>query len=290
MIEKSMYDSWALRIHPFINGKKNGRMMLDLIDNGLLVYPTVEENGLTRPKKYSKLTEAQQLHDNCDQVQVNTKFLNALPSEWSKFVTDVKLAKNFGLTVPTFQQEEDPIDCITKAMACLSDVASRFPPLNNQLIISSNPINQAIIQDGRVISFAGTGNRGIATSSRGNYAASQAKILDKEHLAFIADSGIAEVYVAQQTIPQNSAFQTEYLDAYDSDCDNISSAKAVLIENLSSCDLDVLSEVPYFDTYLNNMINQDVQEMAYSEQTHIMDFPDNEITSDNNIISYSQYL
>ncbi|GJX82719.1 retrovirus-related pol polyprotein from transposon TNT 1-94 [Tanacetum coccineum] len=29
---------------------------------------------------------------------------------------------------------------------------------------------------------------------------------------------------------------------------------------------------------------------AYSEQTHIMDFPDNEITSDSNIILYSQYL
>ncbi|GKE62844.1 hypothetical protein Tco_1513211, partial [Tanacetum coccineum] len=27
-------------------------------------------------------------------VQVNTKFLNSLPSEWSKFVTDVKLARD----------------------------------------------------------------------------------------------------------------------------------------------------------------------------------------------------
>ncbi|GKA06931.1 putative ribonuclease H-like domain-containing protein, partial [Tanacetum coccineum] len=84
--------------------------------------------------------------------------------------------------------------------------------------------------------------------------------------------------------------RTEYLDAYDSDCDDISSAKAVLMANLSSCDSDFLSEVPYSDTYLNDMINQDVQEMPYSEQTHIVDFPDNEITSDSNIISYSQYL
>ncbi|GJR98030.1 retrovirus-related pol polyprotein from transposon TNT 1-94 [Tanacetum coccineum] len=60
--------------------------------------------------------------------------------------------------------------------------------------------------------------------------------------------------------------------------------------NLSSCDSDVLSEVPYSDTYLNDMINQDVQEMLYFEQTHIVDFPDNEITSDSNINPYSQYL
>nr|GEY65886.1 hypothetical protein [Tanacetum cinerariifolium] len=32
------------------------------------------------------------------QVQVNTKFLNALLPEWSKFVTDVKLAKSFYTT------------------------------------------------------------------------------------------------------------------------------------------------------------------------------------------------
>nr|GEU40978.1 hypothetical protein [Tanacetum cinerariifolium] len=59
MLEKSMYHSWASHIRLFIKGKKHGRMMLDSIDNGPLVYLTVEENGQTRPKKYSKLTEAQ---------------------------------------------------------------------------------------------------------------------------------------------------------------------------------------------------------------------------------------
>ncbi|GKG29458.1 hypothetical protein Tco_0416823, partial [Tanacetum coccineum] len=41
---------------------------------------------------------------------------------------------------------------------------------------------------------------------------------------------------------QEAAFQTEDLDAYDSDCDDISSAKAVLMANLSSYDSDVFSE------------------------------------------------
>ncbi|GJQ93156.1 retrovirus-related pol polyprotein from transposon TNT 1-94 [Tanacetum coccineum] len=91
MLEKSMYDSWASRICLFIKGKKHGRMMLDSIDNGLLVYPTIKEDGQTRTKKYSELTELQQLQDDYDQVQVNTKFLNALPPEWSKFVTDATI-------------------------------------------------------------------------------------------------------------------------------------------------------------------------------------------------------
>ncbi|GJY20672.1 hypothetical protein Tco_0393238 [Tanacetum coccineum] len=103
------------------------------------------------------------------------------------------------------------------------------------------------------------------------------QILDEEQLAFLADPGMDEAPVAQQTIPQNSAFQTKDLDAYDSDCDDLSSAKAVLMANLSTCDFDVLSEVPYSDSYPNDMINQDVQEMSYFEQTHIDDYPDNEI-------------
>ncbi|GJW29359.1 retrotransposon protein, putative, ty1-copia subclass [Tanacetum coccineum] len=49
--------------------------------------------------------------------------------------------------------------------------------------------------------------------------------------------------------------------------------------NILSCDSDVLSEVPYSDSYPNDMINQDVQEMPYSKQTHIDDFPDNEINT-----------
>ncbi|GJY14611.1 hypothetical protein Tco_0385033 [Tanacetum coccineum] len=62
------------------------------------------------------------------------------------------------------------------------------------------------------------------------------------------------------------------------------------MSNLLSYDPDVLFEVPYSDSYLNNMINQDVQEMSYSKQTHIDDYLDSEINSDSNIIPYSQYL
>ncbi|GJV81375.1 retrovirus-related pol polyprotein from transposon TNT 1-94 [Tanacetum coccineum] len=162
-------------------------MMLDSIHNGPLVYPTVEEDGQTRPKKYSELTEAQQLQDDCD-VQATNIILHA---EFPQL--------DSGLIVPTFHQGEDPIECINKAMAFLSAVALRFPPSNNQLRMSSNPRNQATIQDGRFIvqqvqgrqsqSFAGTGNRGITTTLRGNYAPGQPRVVKcyncqgEEHMA-----------------------------------------------------------------------------------------------------------
>ncbi|GKB60037.1 hypothetical protein Tco_0916223, partial [Tanacetum coccineum] len=69
----------ASHIHLFIKGNKNGRMMLDSIDEGPLVYPTVVgEDGQTRPKKHFELTEAQQLQDNCD-VQATNIILYGLP-------------------------------------------------------------------------------------------------------------------------------------------------------------------------------------------------------------------
>ncbi|GKA89114.1 retrovirus-related pol polyprotein from transposon TNT 1-94 [Tanacetum coccineum] len=91
------------------------------------------------------------------------------------------------LAVPIFQQGEYLIECINKAMAFLSAVASRFPPLNNQLRTYSNLRNQTTIQYGRVTvqqvqgrqsqSFAGTRHRGMATTSRGNYAAGQPRVV-----------------------------------------------------------------------------------------------------------------
>ncbi|GJT39174.1 retrovirus-related pol polyprotein from transposon TNT 1-94 [Tanacetum coccineum] len=116
------------------------------------------------------------------------------------------------------------------------------------------------------------------------------KVLNEEELEFLADPGVAEGPVTQTVITHNAAYQADDLDAYDSDCDDFSTAKAVLMANLSSYGSDVLSEVPHSENTHNDMLNQSVQEMSYSEQTHLVNYPENEITSDSNIIPYSQYL
>nr|GEU30568.1 retrovirus-related Pol polyprotein from transposon TNT 1-94 [Tanacetum cinerariifolium] len=241
MLVKSMYDSWASRIRLFIKGKKNGRMMFDSINNGRLFYPTViGKDRQTRHMRYSDLTEAQQLQDDSD-VQAT----NIIPHD-------------SGLAVPTFQQGNDLIECINKAMAFLSAVASRFPPSNNQLRTSSNPkIRQPFKME----------------ESQLNKGRAHGKIVKSAKEA-------KKFYVVQREV------DTKDLDAYDSDCDDISLAKAQLMANLLSCDPNVLSKVPYSDTYLNDMIDHDVQDILYSKQTHIVDSPNNEITSDSNVIPY----
>ncbi|GJT30432.1 hypothetical protein Tco_0910707 [Tanacetum coccineum] len=101
------------------------------------------------------------------------------------------------------------------------------------------------------------------------------------------DPSIPDGQAAQTTISNTAAFQTEDLDAYDSYCDDVSNAKAVLMANLSNYGSDVISEVPHSEAYHNDMDNQSVHAMKDFEQTPVVDFSNNEIHSDSNIILYS---
>ncbi|GKD66184.1 retrovirus-related pol polyprotein from transposon TNT 1-94, partial [Tanacetum coccineum] len=172
------------------------------------------------------------------------------------------------LAAPMIQQGEDPFECINKAMAFLSAIASWFPPSDNNIRTSSNPRNQVTIQDAgqpRVVKcYNCQGERHMARQC------TQPKSLKNT-------AWFKEILMLAKTHEAD-------LDAYDSNCDDLSLAKTVMMANLSSCDPEVLSEVPYSDYCPNDMINQDVQEMQYSKQTRINDFQDNEIHSDSNII------
>ncbi|GJS81169.1 hypothetical protein Tco_0747710 [Tanacetum coccineum] len=68
------------------------------------------------------------------------------------------------------------------------------------------------------------------------------QILHEEELAFLADPGIAEGQATQTIITHNDAYQADDLDAYDSDCDELNTAKVALMANLSHYGLDALAE------------------------------------------------
>nr|GEV67235.1 hypothetical protein [Tanacetum cinerariifolium] len=121
------------------------------------------------------------------------------------------------------------------------------------------------------------------------YAQANGQILHEEKLAFLADSGIAEAQTTQTVITHNAAYQADDLDAYDSDCDEINTAKVALMANLSHYGSDNLAEVHNHDNVNHNLINQVVQAMPLSEQSNIMNQSETEITSDSNIVPYSQY-
>nr|GEX36661.1 protein LAZ1 homolog 1 [Tanacetum cinerariifolium] len=194
-----------------------------------------------------------------------------------------------GLTVLVFKQGDDPIDAINHMMSFLSAVAtSRYPTTNNELRNSSNPRQQATINDARVTlrpvhgrqnSFATGNNRTYTTGASGSKSGKQrtdkvllvqaqanGKTLHENELAFLADPGVVEGQATQTVITHNAAYQTDDLDAYDSDCDELNTAKVAFMANLSHYDSDALTE--------SNDVN-------HSEA---------KITNDSNIINYSQYV
>ncbi|GJW61461.1 hypothetical protein Tco_0110796 [Tanacetum coccineum] len=335
-----------------------------------------------------------------EQFQVNTKFLNSLPYEWSKFMTDVKLVKdlntsNFdqlhaylkqhelhaneysynnpqlqqqfspsqygsiqpnqqysshypsqnqfnhssippshafqsqmnhqtsivpqvilpqspielmtkspfvdlGFVVLVFSPGDDPIACLNKAMAFLTIVASSRH-MARQCTQPKRPRNASWYKEKAMLAEAQEAGQ----------------LLDEDNSITAVGFVIGEVWIpvgygdvvrrgrsypwggldpgipasqAQTVIPHNAAFQTDDLDTYDSDCDDLSTVQAVLIANISHYGFDVISEVPNSETYLNDMDNQSMHALQDFKQSPVMDFTDNKISSDSNIIPYSQYL
>ncbi|GKE23958.1 integrase, catalytic region, zinc finger, CCHC-type containing protein, partial [Tanacetum coccineum] len=55
-------------------------MILESVENGPLIWPSFEENGVTRPKKYSKLSATKAIQADCDIKETNI-ILQGLPPE-----------------------------------------------------------------------------------------------------------------------------------------------------------------------------------------------------------------
>nr|GEU64113.1 retrovirus-related Pol polyprotein from transposon TNT 1-94 [Tanacetum cinerariifolium] len=395
MLEKDMYDSWKSRMELHMMNRQHGRMIFGSVENVPLLWPTIEEKTVTRPKKYSELSATDAIQAYCDvkatniilqglpqevyalvsnhkvakelweriqllmqgtslmkqERELNTKFLNTFPPEWSKFVTDVKLVRDLhpknvdqlhaylgeyefhaneygspyqssqygshaqsstplSITYPSNdfqssvyhnvynpsssipQKGDDPIDAINHMMSFLTAiVTSWYPPKNNQLRNSSNPRQQATINNRRVTvqpiqgrqnSLAASTSRPYTTGLSGNNLGKQrtvvcynykvlliqaqenGQILHEEELEFLVDLRIAETQTTQYVITNNAAYEADDLDAYDSNCDKINYAKIPLMANLSHYGFDNLADVHNPDNVTNND-NKSVNETLTAE-------------------------
>nr|GEZ11519.1 hypothetical protein [Tanacetum cinerariifolium] len=221
MLEKDMYDSWKSRMELYMLNRQHGQMILEYVENGPLLWPTVEENGVYALVSTHKV--AKELWERIQMLMQGTSL--------TKQERECKLYDEFeyaptvhqqtelsppdtGLVVPVFQKGNDPINAINHMMSFLTAVVtSRHPATNNQLRTSSNPRQQATINNAR-----------------------------EEVLEFLADPGIAETSSTLYVITNNAAYQADDLDAYDYDCDELNLAKIALMANLSHYGSDNLAE------------------------------------------------
>nr|GEW49176.1 hypothetical protein [Tanacetum cinerariifolium] len=93
MLEKDMYDSWKSRMELYMLNRQHSRMILESVEYGPLLWPTIEEDRVTRLKKYSELSAAKAIQADCD-VKVTNIILQTLPLEIYALVSTHKVAKD----------------------------------------------------------------------------------------------------------------------------------------------------------------------------------------------------
>ncbi|GJS36631.1 retrovirus-related pol polyprotein from transposon TNT 1-94 [Tanacetum coccineum] len=318
MLEKHLYDSWKSRMELYMMNRPHGRMILASVEKGPLVWPSITVDGVTRLKEYTELTPAEAIQADCDikainiilqglpteiyalvsqhrvakdlwekikllmqgtsltkqerecklydefdkftykkgeslheyylrftlllndmniykmpleQFQVNTKFLNTLPDEWSKFVTDVKLVKDLHTTNidqlhAYLEQHERHANEVRLMHERNSD------PL---ALVASHQLTQSAYQ-----SHLHTLTKLLPTTSFFHHIRLQStasgQVFNKEEISLLADQDYLTIKPHRQSPPTMLPYQADDRDAYDTD------------------------------------------------------IPETEITSDSNIIPYSQYL
>ncbi|GJS24472.1 putative ribonuclease H-like domain-containing protein [Tanacetum coccineum] len=305
MLEKEMFDSWKSRMELYMLN----RIAKELWERIQLL---MQGTSLTKQERECKL------YDEFDKFayKKGESLFFELPPEWSKFVTDVKLVQDLhttninqlhaylgqhefhaneqesGLIVLVFQKGNDPIDAINHTMSFLTAVVtSCYPTTNNQLRNSSNPRQQATINNGiltlqpiqgrQTYLVAGTSRTYTLRSSGSNSGKQRTvicynykgeghigQILPEEELAFLANQDILEGQATQTATTHNAAYQANDLDAYDFDCDELNTAKIALMANLSHYGLDALSEINLENKSVNDTLIAKLE--RYKEQVKVL--------------------
>nr|GEV62098.1 hypothetical protein [Tanacetum cinerariifolium] len=298
-------------------------MILELVEHGLLFWPTIEENEVTRTKKYAELSATKKLQADCDmkainiilqgtsltkqerecelydafdkfayikkeslhqyylrftqyindmniyhmkleQFQVNTKLLNSLLPEWSNFVTDLRIIKMAPPHFNTYPSSYNNLEFQQQFSPSQSQYRSTHPTQHYSTAYLSTPL---------AITYPPASGDKIL----------MLLVLQEQEGKFIWQDS------AQSQREKGMIHSLRKKFSWLKHKEMISTAKAVLMANLSSYGSDVLSEVPYFENTNNDMITQSVQEMTYSKHSQFVKHPEKEIHNDSNIIPYSQY-
>nr|GEW30449.1 integrase, catalytic region, zinc finger, CCHC-type, peptidase aspartic, catalytic [Tanacetum cinerariifolium] len=309
-----------------------------------------------------------------EQFQVNTKFLNTLPPEWSKFVTDVKLVRDLHTTnvdqlhaylgqheyhanevwlmhehtsnpvalvvhhqmnKSTYQQHQQSyhqhqfqpqVSTFQSSPYATSyyppQYASQAPslthlsityPLNDfQSSVNHNVYNASSLIP--QIEYAPTVHQQTEFSPPDTglvfpvfqkctkpkrkrdeewfkdkvllvQAQANGQVLQEEELEFFLDPGIAETASTQFVVTNNAAYQADDLDAYDSDCDELTSAKIALMVNLSHYGSDNLVEINQDNKNVNEILTAELE--RYKNQERILKEQNN---VDKSSASYEQSL
>ncbi|GKB29795.1 retrovirus-related pol polyprotein from transposon TNT 1-94 [Tanacetum coccineum] len=94
MLDKDLYDSWKSRMELYMQNREHRRMILESVENGPLIWPTVEENGTEDLNTYDS---------NCDDISNAQAVLMANISNYGSDVIS-----EFRISNPTIESSNPP--------------------------------------------------------------------------------------------------------------------------------------------------------------------------------------
>ncbi|GKD85859.1 hypothetical protein Tco_1357013 [Tanacetum coccineum] len=97
----------------YMQNREHGRMILEAVENGPLIWSTVEENGVIRTKKYVELSVAEKIQADCDMKATNIILQGLLA----------------GFAVPVFSLRDDQIACLNKVNFVIDSIRSQVESL-----------------------------------------------------------------------------------------------------------------------------------------------------------------
>nr|GEW06230.1 uncharacterized mitochondrial protein AtMg00810-like [Tanacetum cinerariifolium] len=74
--------------------RQHGRIILEFVQNGQLIWPTIEEKGVTRPRKYFELTHAEAIQADCDVKETNIILQVVVTSRYSTTNNQLRNSSN----------------------------------------------------------------------------------------------------------------------------------------------------------------------------------------------------
>nr|GEU41621.1 hypothetical protein [Tanacetum cinerariifolium] len=227
MLEKDMYDSWKSKMELYMMSRQHGRMILESVENGPLIWPTIDENGVTRPRKYSELTHVEAIQADCD--------LHAYLGQHEFNANEVRLMQ---------QRNSDPLALVAthQMTQTYTPGASGSNSGKQRTVICYNykregHMSKKCTKPKRKRDDSWFKDKVLLVQAQAN-----GQILHEKELAFLADPVIVEGQATQTVITHNAAYHGDDLDAYDSDCDELNTFKVALIDNLSHYGSAALAE------------------------------------------------
>nr|GEW78788.1 retrovirus-related Pol polyprotein from transposon TNT 1-94 [Tanacetum cinerariifolium] len=242
----------------YMLNRQHGRMILESIESGPLLWPSIKENGVTRLKKYSELSPTEDIQADCD-VKATNIILQGPPLEVYALVSTHKVAKELwemiqmlmqGTSLTKQEKEYKLYDEFDKFAyrngESLHDYYLRFSLLLNDMNIYNMKLEQFQVNTKFLNTLPSEWSKFVTDVKlvrdlhTTNVDQLHAYLGQHEYHVLKFDPGIAETSSTHYAVTNNAAYQADDLDAYDFDCDELNSAKIALMVNLSHYDLIIL--------------------------------------------------